>query len=514
MDGDGIKEGIKVTQGDFSQVLMRGPDGDIYAWSAPLARYVKMTSSQTTIGGVTVQVNVTNEIHFPGATAHIGDPTTLDIGRSHIVLRDPPTISTGLGPVNISITGFDPNSFGISVGGFSLTAGDADGRWHKQYDVYNELWWRHRLTEQAPAAGALKQWQYDYQTIGALLREEPNLDRYVTRHAFGDRFGQDAALPEWTNWFDPVTGAPRQINAKPGAGSFDRVDRADGSYYYQIQQAAMDALKNDPTIYYQTSLNCSVCQGQGGTWQTDASDNRTWVLCPACEGKDYDRDGATDIRVFIYDLYAAQQADYKGGYLDARIHVVGEVPGYGRTRARLPLVLAEEFFQYGINIGTWMSPENPMFFPQNRQPAWGTAAISCARVGIPDPTATGNYRYNFDASECESGQRQQWCSDSSMNLYSADIRARLYPSKYQMNEYDLRNDILQGVSVRPSEESATSYLWDAVLGTGQTYETSNWLDAFHGRSDPRVGQSLRNMTNREGRAFQFWNEGIDEVVEH
>ena len=116
-EGIGYNEGVQISQGGYSQVLMRSPDGNISVWNG--SGYVQMTSNSTSVGGVNVQVNVTNTINFTGGSAQIGNPTVLNIGGARIVLSNPPTISTGFGPVTISINGFNPNQFNISAGGFA-----------------------------------------------------------------------------------------------------------------------------------------------------------------------------------------------------------------------------------------------------------------------------------------------------------------------------------------------------------------------------------------------------------
>jgi hypothetical protein len=177
--------GTLVSQAGTSQVLYMGQDGNLYnctpisptppspapAWQVSLPA---LTSSQTTIGGVNVQVNVTNRINFPGGSATVGNPTTVDIGPTHIVLSNPPNISTGLGGIRININGFTPDSLTVSSDGFSLTPGSADGTWRKYFNPIQELWTRHRLVQQVPTGDALEQWQYDRQVIGAFLIQEGN----------------------------------------------------------------------------------------------------------------------------------------------------------------------------------------------------------------------------------------------------------------------------------------------------------------------------------------------------
>ena len=233
MDNEGFNEGVRVSQGGYSQVLMRGADGNIYVWNG--SSYVLMTSNQTTIGGVNVQINVTNRINFAGGGyASIGNPTTVGIGGAQIVLGNPPTISTGMGPVWISVFGFNPNQFNISMGGFSLTAGNSNGRWSKHYNPNEELGWRNRLVVMGTdATGKAKQWQYDSEQLGALLAYETN--GAITNHAFtgsGNGYTSDSSTwPAWastangaTPWFNtaPTQAAPADLTWQPQPTDFDQ----------------------------------------------------------------------------------------------------------------------------------------------------------------------------------------------------------------------------------------------------------------------------------------------------
>src|SRR4030042_4252947 len=95
----------------------------------------------------------------------------------------------------------------------------------------------------------------------------------------------------------------------------------------------------------------------GGSW-VPGEDGRVWQLCGACGGKDWDRNNRTDIRVFPSDLVSDEtlarlagegRRDVWNDRLQARLFRSGN----GEITARLPLVLAQEFFQVGLNFGVW-----------------------------------------------------------------------------------------------------------------------------------------------------------------
>ena len=509
-------EGTAITYEDTRVVIAENPEGDLMEWDSDRGNYVNRTSEAADVAGVTVQVNVTNTINFPHGSARIGDPIHVWIGETELLLptgdtNRPPTIRTTLGPVSVAVTGFDIDSFSVSAGGFSLTHGDADGIWRKHYNRNEEYWWQHRLTEQEPIApDAVKQWQYDRMRLGAHLQYETNRNRFVYDHVFGDRFGAGSA-PEWVDWFDPDSAAPRVPNPPYTAQDFTRRTRPDGSWYYELKPEIYEDLAARTDVYYVThdcaNLATPLCGGRGGWWE-DVNGTPVWHVCETCHGMDHDRDGTTEVRAFFSDITAPSGRDVNSDYLRARVYANNT---YGVEGApRMPLVLTPEFFKFGLNVGTWRPPGSPMLFPTDREPDWGMAAIASARIGIADPDADGGYREDFD----DPDDRQDWCDTSPYNLYVPDIRPRLVASRTQIEDFDLEDDLLQGAAIRPTEESGLSYLWDAVLGGGRTWSHNNWLDRYDGQANPTVGASLRNMRDRRGRVFDYRHDTLDEVVEH
>ena len=83
-----------------------------------------------------------------------------------------------------------------------------------------------------------------------------------------------------------------------------------------------------------------------------------------------------------------------------------------------------------------------------------------------------------------------------------------------MSDFDLDEDILQGTPVTAIDESGLSYLWSAILATNSYRYGNDWMDRFNGQADPRVGQALSNMQNRQGAAFDYGSAEMNQVVEH
>jgi hypothetical protein len=413
---------VQISQGGYSQVLMRSPDGNISVWNG--SSYVPITQNSTTIGGVNVQVNVTNTITFAGGgSAQIGNPTTVNIGPARITLSNPPTIGTGFGPVWISITGNQPS---ISVGGFSLTAGGATGQWIEHYNPVEETWWQNRLI--GNVNGNPLEWQYDYWKLGALLANEGMPDTEASSgslaaggiacHALSPALiGQ---TPAWTSWFNPYPPYdwPNTTNAGelpsivppsvlPGNGAMPYDITTTEQYAVQcalnppaeglplpvVQFGLPDpatgirhALNAPPSYMYYQTAPCALC---GGTGNYNGGGPGS---CPACHGLDncFPNANYTNVRVFIGDLAntnppsvvrcanpAAQNFlpfpdDF---YLSARMFsYVPADPGPNGfvaypstlnssapipiTYANLPLVATEYFFARGLNIGVWTHAYN------------------------------------------------------------------------------------------------------------------------------------------------------------
>ncbi len=478
-----------------------------------------------------MNVNVTNQINFPGATAYIGNPTTVEVGPARIVLNNPPNISTSFGPVQITINGFTASSFNISVGDWSLTPGDSDGLWRKYYDPIKELWWRHRLVVMGMDANNQPNvWEYDHEVLGTLLRNEPTFyyplqplqgqppNRFLN-HVFGDR---DAAYtasnpPPWvwsansaTGWFNPAPSVAAPYDTSTTGAQLSNIGPP------------------PPGIYCQTARGPDGQMIRVTIGDLAVSGSVAFIVDPTLvnPNKQFPTDFCLTAPMFIAPGASALYA--------------------GIPKTLPPLVLAEEYFQAGVNVGVWKSPETPMLFPApgsalNTQNApfifpsstsqipqagtlsptsqwWGSVAVASARVGIKDPSYDGDFRVNFSSPE----EREQWCYFSPANLYLADVNVKLMPTKEltsipeqsQVNSYDLdwhinwqgqsgampsEGAILQGVPVSPIHESATSYLWGAILAGQQTerFQYANWLSSFNGRSDPRVGIPATRGQERE-----------------
>jgi hypothetical protein len=222
-------------------------------------------------------------------------------------------------------------------------------------------------------------------------------------------------------------------------------------------------------------------------------------------------------------------------------------PGVAIATPGLPLVAYDDFFKWGVNVGVWKHPYNGLwtgtnggqsdnlmlsnvqdplsqvvFFPSSVEPAWGTVAVASARVGLPVaigglpnggvalPNVNGSYLCQFS----DAADRSAWCQSSLENLYYADVQAQLFASKNQVGDFDLDEAILQGTPVAAIDESGLSYLWSAILAQNSYNYRNDWMNRFNGEADPRIGQALRNMQDRQGATFDYGSGNLNQVVQH
>jgi hypothetical protein len=200
------------------------------------------------------------------------------------------------------------------------------------------------------------------------------------------------------------------------------------------------------------------------------------ISCPCCNNnqglngyyyqrsRDFDGDGATDVRFFQYDSRPHENVrDRAEPYQEIELREVCR-----------PKVLRKEFFQFQVNVGCWAAPrESDALQLLFRDPPWGYFAVASARAGFQDVTS-GAYRYVFDSTE----ERDQWLA-SSANMYEPDWNARLWSTAKTIRDEDL--DILPGVE--------TSVNW---IYKGMAWE-ANWRSVYNGLPDPAVKATLRQM---------------------
>ena len=468
----GKKRCMAITYQGVTEYVRRS-GGSLYKWDAREKEWGNLTEDSVQVGDYTVQVHSSNTIRVGGMTVWVTDPPRVSVGGAHITCSTPPWIRVSAAGLTIGIHGFSTDDYSISFMGHSLTRQNADGRWRMHFSNQLKLWWRHRLVEQEPEkADALKQWQYDYQLLGAILRYENNLGRFALRHAIEDEPAYRTSHPLWTSWFDPERG---------------RI--------------------TDSRAYYLTQT-CSRCNGVGEIETGDPRNPRR--RCPQCRGLDHDGVGGTDVRVYVGEVIG------NGSGIRVPSSIANPVPFTDSGETRWPLTLTEDFFRWGITVGAWRPPEEePMLF--NKEPSWGYVTIACARVGVPyvasgEAGETTHIRYRFP----DRVSREEWIENATENFYRGRLRAKLVSSRTQVSQFDLDEYLWAGETTNTTTESATSFLWHTLINGrfGGLDEASLWFDEPSGQSDFEMSDRLQNMKNREGDNFNLRSELMDDVVRH
>jgi len=467
---------------DGKTEYFRHQGGVLYAWNRDDRQWVSQTVETATVGKYTVNVYTSNHIRVGNMTVAVGATPTVWIGNCRITLNSSsnPYIAVNAGPLTIGVHGA---SISVAVNGHTLDTGSADGRWRMHFSNDAKLWWRHRLTSLVPDPQTISvfnpntsayeiqdveyQWQYDYQTLGALLRYEDNATRFVCEHALRDQaaYQGGAALPAWLDWYAPT--------------GWGRV--TDGAGEYTLSEA------------------CKHCNGTGQITNPDGST----AACSHCQGS-----GTLGLSLAdVINSWSQDKRDLASPrpFLDPTVR---------------PLVLTEDFFRWGITAGAWRPAEAaPMLF--NREPNWGYVAVSCARVGVPDVdpwTGETRYRYRFydiDA-PLRAEYREKWVEDRPENLYRADLRAKLVSSRTQMDQVDIEENTIVGVPLTTEPESATSFLWNVLINGRYSGldEASLWFSEPNGQSDFDMSARLQNMRNRAGNVFRLNSNELGNVVRH
>jgi hypothetical protein len=460
--GDGA---YRISTGGSSVTVRPGENGpEVYQGG----QWVPMTGQDSVnVGGTEIPINHTGAIHAGGADIYL--PNRIVLNNTEIILKPGDVdIYAHIGMASVRIEKDE-----IVVNRLSNKY-HADGKWrtwvHPGVRYGTGGTWRHRMTEEGPNT-----WTYEYQKQGPHFTRD-NYDRFGILHAVFDNEAFDPDNPEtmkrplWMKWFDATQGKSLHQDA--------RIDSE--NTYHQTRTCWHPKDERCPTHGLKCAPNgVRPC----GFWHEPDSQGRIQqVNCPCCNhnqgargyyyqlGRDLDGDGKTDVRFYQFD--SRPQAGGSGYARRDRYD-----PAYQSIRLRevtRPKVLREEFFQFQINVGCWVSPQtaDPMQL-LFEDPPWGFFAVASARSGFHDVT-TGKYRYTFDTIE----DRREWLACSA-NMYEPDWQAKLFSSVKTIKEEDL--DVLPGV------ETPVNWIYK---GMGWY---ANWRDKYNGLPNKSVNAALRRM---------------------
>jgi hypothetical protein len=343
------------------------------------------------------------------------------------------------------------------------------------------------------------QWKYETEQLPTYMKEEDDRNRFIVLHGQADYKSQSGAgMQTWEQkWFDIETGElsvgedklligrecwhpedkfcavsgvhdTAACNAKgqiiPG-GSFE--NPTNGKYHNKETYEDGDK-----------TMNCNLCE-KGVVFAEGADAYKEMT------GSEY-HSAYTGERKEIHDLMA----------------LMPTVLDFSRPDGILlemdPLVLTEEFFKFGITVGTWSSGANNLFKDVNETDSLlaggklfnrtknGIFAFASARIGFLNPD-TGLFQYRFLDAE----DRQEWL-DSKDNLYETTWKARLVPIAIQIKTEDIDAE---------AEDSGLTYLMRFMA-------TTEWRKTFFGRN-MRTGSKIDNI-----QGFDYDNNEIYDVMLH
>jgi hypothetical protein len=377
-------------------------------WEMPReSNFQPLPAQPVTLDGVRVTVNRDPIVPLPGrARIRTLDPPHLDLtdgsGRtwSHIRLRDATEFTTNIDGVHCEIHG----DRGVaSRRGQWLWTHSTTGNWHTHFDYNEEYWWQHRLLETSPG----HEWLYEYEEFGARLREERNVARMAMHSGLtgsepNNEMISENELPSWlyaqdvgSGWLDANTGRP-----VPGSGIAELLETLYRWYAHDdtpapllnlLQHAGLQVNPADPqsvsnaasqlknyiedgnsipnqsewlpvTSYFQVRPCWDSLDTKGGTeppdglWDMDMDGNGQPDTCPTCNGKGY----------VIVDLLSLDQATTRDiQNIENKCAETCADMDINTPLQLQPLVLDEEYFKYGVTVGTWHPRES--HFPPGRQ---------------------------------------------------------------------------------------------------------------------------------------------------
>ncbi len=461
--GDIISEGgssVTITKNDDgSTTITEGGNSITYRVTDDNGIEVKEGGSWKTIvkqdsvsvdGGPSVRVDNFIRINVGGGNTWVA-PNAIWIHNIHIVLTDPLQISGRLGMAWI---GIHENTAVIN----SLSTDNADGdwkqwHWHGQSDTQTQDRARHRMTEFTEG----EEWQYEYVKASSYLFPD-DAKRFV-HHAMHDNdpwLRAKGTYPPWSSLCeDEDSGRQGWFNMEIGRP-------VNWDEYKQIRI-------------------CWSCDGTGVVTGEDGPEK-----CPLCQALDNDGDGKTDIMVTQRDsLDRAGNPGYDTNGADMQ--------SIDLDRFEMPLVVTEDFFKFGINVGTWGKPVGvPKGLLTN--PDWGMFALSSARIGYYDPE-TNEFTTRFPTGD----DRAQWVEESPLNLYEPTWEFRMVSTRDAILSEDIDS--------YTEYDTGANFLYKGMA-------RSHWRDGYNGSLDWTIHGKMHGMSDPWGHRFDLSVPELEDSIKH
>lgn len=530
--------------------------------------------SRVNIDGVNISVTLDPVLPLPGQaeirrlippSVALLTPSGERWGR--VDLREGNTeINANINGVHVEVLN---NAARMVMRGERLSTRTTRGNWHTHFDRREFYWWQHRLIPQGPPAGWEQSWHYTYEEFGTRLTPETNGARLVGIAAAEPQSARMMGYPEAV-----ITGGRLRDDAA------ENVDLPHWAYFQgedgpgnpagwlnvmtgNLVAGGQDGQGNPIPVYHQ-QRECWYPLCRDGSLGEDYDGDGVIDVCPVCEGEGEVTMGPADLvehnRLGRRTLDDPQPSDRERHFVEADLG--GD---------RVPLVLTEDFFAYGLSVGAWHrrethfpedrasdAPERPVEYmlhdpypgmkglvhgPRDQsaqergeslRPQWGYFALAAARTRLRNVEAEGPApELLHGAYFRDVAVRQEWLSDSMNNLYIRGSQgdwsywdARLFP----LSEQVLDEDIIQGLEGggetgtgwlmrRIAHGSPGGLIWSRQGRLPPTYygygDVTGWTQDIYGQYDntypPRAVQNDLTGELRPRRRYPGFGPAYDSM---
>lgn len=380
---------------------------------------------------------------------------TFSVGPMRVSLTSPPGVTFG----NTTVSFTDPIYVSVTVPNVRITINRDivlvngvnpeiihDGIWHPIRGGYE----RYRVTELEPGT----KWLYEWSKMSSyfLLMPADRFGKYT--------LGKYHSGPEFPEWFDENTGG-----------------------YI------------GPRTYTQTRLcwhkGAGGCDCNECVIPEEGEDPPAGNPCTICGRQDNDGDGRSDVRKYSASAFGRNTPHYMCVFTQRYVTRTGRPPqityNYNvqtlsaivMTDWRAPLIISEDMFKYGLNVGVWKASGNKMASIGFSEPGWGYFAFATARAGVWDERSA-DYIYYFP----DSASRTAW-AQSEANLFEARWKPKLFP----VGKTVLAEDLDAGTF-----EDPINYIWRGL-------KEGPWRRSYSGGSNRTPTNMWERMQPRNANKF-------------
>ncbi len=258
------------------------------------------------------------------------------------------------------------------------------------------------------------------------------------------------------------------------------------------------------------------------------------IPCPTCGGRyrqgvDYDGDRFTDVVLFARDAFHLQGTNKldEDDFMDTRIfREMNEYDAvdrfgtrleddafaeenevsYGEESVESPLVLTEEIFKWGINVGVWMPDTDFRVLPSGWDPTWGFFCFASARPAVFDG---GRWVIDWELLADDPARlaaRQSWLASNS-NHYLTQWQARLTPTGRTIKDMD---------ATEKGFDKGLNLILDKLLNSVQTYTQTgiSVADPLSNKVQGLIRAPGQTGNSQDKHGLQIDDKTLDEITNH